>query len=461
MTLASALNASLSGLGVTARRAEVVSTNIANAATEGYARRSLSVVSATGAPGVRIAATERHVETAILGEVRLARADAAGNALLARQIGRLEAAYGKAGTADGVAGSVDRLSNALTTAAAGPASEAALAEVADSASALARQFARASSTVQTIRAEADKQIAADVLTLSSGLAEVGILDRQIASLGASGQDVSSLLDQRQARITALSSIVPIREVTRQDGGTMLVTPGGAVLLDRGAAVFEFTATPTISADRTAPLANLLLDGRPSDTSPDGPLSGGTLSAAFELRDRITTGLQSDLDQLALSIESRLRQADATLPAGMPGLLADDGRAADASRTDGLSTRLDLNVAVDFDLGGALWKLRSGLGSAQPGPTGESRHLLSLKTALQAIPVATAQLSDSLAQKRVAAEDRSATAAARAATFDGQLSATGVNTDAELQNLMQIERAFAANAQVLRAVDDMLQVLLER
>lgn len=38
-------------------------------------------------------------------------------------------------------------------------------------------------------------------------------------------------------------------------------------------------------------------------------------------------------------------------------------------------------------------------------------------------------------------------------------AQGVDTDAEMQKLMIIEQAFAANAQVVTATDEMLQLLL--
>lgn len=461
MSLTSALNSALSGLGVTARRAETVSANIANAGTEGYARRSLSILPSVGMAGVRVTGTERQIDTAVLGELRLSTADSNGTALLARQMLRLEAAIGKAGASDSVAGAIDRLDRALLSAAANPGTDAALAEVSDAASSLARRFASASAGIQTIRAESDSRIAADVASLSSGLAEVAALDRQIALLRSGGQDASSLMDQRQARISALSAIVPLREVTRRDGATMLTTLAGTVLLDRNPPVLAFSPTPVFGADRTAPLSPLLLDGRPVPFTPGGPFSGGSLSASFDLRDRITTTLQTDLDRLAMQVESRLRLADTTLPAGLPGLLTDDGRVGDSSRLAGLSARLDLNAAVDFDAGGALWKVRSGLGATQPSPVGDGRHLHALRDALRDATGAAAGLSESLVQRRVAEEDRAAAAVARSASLSDLAARDGVNTDAELQDLLGIERAFAANAKVLQAVDNMLKTLLER
>ena len=69
--------------------------------------------------------------------------------------------------------------------------------------------------------------------------------------------------------------------------------------------------------------------------------------------------------------------------------------------------------------------------------------------------------DGLGLRRVDAQRDAAQAAARAAVLDEQRAAGGVNTDSELQDLMQVEKAFAANARVLQAVDEMLTFLLSR
>jgi flagellar hook-associated protein 1 FlgK len=39
-------------------------------------------------------------------------------------------------------------------------------------------------------------------------------------------------------------------------------------------------------------------------------------------------------------------------------------------------------------------------------------------------------------------------------------ATGVDSDQELQNLLRIEQAYAANARVLQTIDAMMQRLME-
>ena len=48
MTLSSALNSALTGLNVNSRMSEVISSNIANAATPGYGRRTLETSAHAG-----------------------------------------------------------------------------------------------------------------------------------------------------------------------------------------------------------------------------------------------------------------------------------------------------------------------------------------------------------------------------------------------------------------------------
>ena len=87
MSISSALSNALSGLTASARAAEVVSNNVSNALTEGYARRELGLstrsLGGEGA-GVKVDGVERVQNRTILADRRLADA-AAGNAAVHQQ----------------------------------------------------------------------------------------------------------------------------------------------------------------------------------------------------------------------------------------------------------------------------------------------------------------------------------------------------------------------------------------
>ena len=81
MTLSSALSAAVSGLSASARRADVVSSNIANAQTPGYVRRQVDLAPAgpdSGRSGVQVRGIFRAQDVALLTDRRLAQAASAG-----------------------------------------------------------------------------------------------------------------------------------------------------------------------------------------------------------------------------------------------------------------------------------------------------------------------------------------------------------------------------------------------
>ncbi|MEZ5910819.1 MAG: flagellar basal body rod C-terminal domain-containing protein [Paracoccaceae bacterium] len=62
-------------------------------------------------------------------------------------------------------------------------------------------------------------------------------------------------------------------------------------------------------------------------------------------------------------------------------------------------------------------------------------------------------------ERQAADARASYLGAQYTSLRGLELQSGVDTDAEMQNLLLVEQAYAANAKVVQAVDDMIQTLL--
>lgn len=479
MSVASALSAALTGLTASARRAETVSSNIANAGTDGYVRREVSLQARVIMAGVDVVGTRRNIDLILLSDRRLAGSEAGANDLLSAQLRRIEEAVGTPDSPASIGGSIAALERSLLSAAADPASESRLSAVADATHSLTRHLARATDAIQQVRSDADHRIDTDVKTLNTSLGAIAELNIKIRTDLMSGRDVNSLMDQRQLLVDRVASIVPLREVQRKDQQISLFAINGAQLLDGRAAQFTFSPTRTITpamAPTPGLLSGLMMDGQALNTGPSGPLSGGTLGAAFQLRDGFGVDAQRQLDSVARSLVDRLADpsVDPTRPTASPGLITDAGLAFDPANETGLSARLTLNPAADPARNGAIWRLRDGLGATSPGPAGFADRLLalqqalsdrrapapgSLSTAPQSLASLAALATDRVAQSRLLAEADATRATARAATLSERLAADGVDTDAELQDLMQIEKAYAANARVLQTVDDMLATLL--
>ena len=70
-----------------------------------------------------------------------------------------------------------------------------------------------------------------------------------------------------------------------------------------------------------------------------------------------------------------------------------------------------------------------------------------------------ELVSSVTVRRLTSDTAASFASARADALRTELLRNGVDTDDEMQRLLQIEQAYAANARVIQTVDDMIQTIL--
>ncbi|KAG1713731.1 Flagellar hook-associated protein 1 [Nymphon striatum] len=423
--------------------AEIVSSNVSNSLTDGYGRRSLNlsaaVVGGRGA-GVEIGSVNRLVDRGILADRRLADASLGGFEFLVSTMGRVEDIIGGVGDTNSISARIVNVEAALIDAASDPSSDVRLMSLGTSLKDLANGLNAASRDIQSLRVDADTAISGQVDQLNLSLSQVEQLNKDITSARLSGIDPSGLMDQRQVVIDKIAEIVPIRELDRDNGQVALMTPSGETLLDDGI----------------------------------GKLSGGTLGAAFQTRDVELVSTQNGLDEIAADLISRFQNpaVDPTLVAGQEGLFTDGGAAYDPVNLSGLSGRISLNALVDPAQGGASTNLRDGLNSVTPGASGDATLLQALSAALSS-PMASG-LDLTLQSAAGRASNFEASTGAHRLNFEAELSfsnarwsslkeaeaAGGVDTDYEMQMLLRVEQAYAANARVVQTVESLMQRLME-
>lgn len=481
MTLSTAINSAFSGLTAAGRASGVVSENISNAMTPGYARRTLNLHShGDVAPGVRVGGITRHVDPGILSNRRAADAQFGNAKTISAYHSQIAGLIGTSADADSVFSRLSGFENSLISAVSRPDSVQRLDAVAFGANGLAVALNAASDGVQSARRDADKSIATQVDSLNRALKQVQDLNARITSVGASGGPAASFLDQRQILVDRINEIIPVNVVNRDHGQIALYSDGGAILLDGTAAQLGFEPTSTIVPEMTVEngaLSGLSINGVDIRTSgKNGPLAGGTLSAQFEIRDELAISAQADLDSAARDLIERFQDplVDATRGAGDPGLFTDGGLVFDVTNEIGLSGRIELNVLINPDEGGDSWRLRDGLGAPGPGAAGDATLLQTLGAALGAprtpgsgnfgtgnLTAAdiTNSLLSSAAQNASTAEQTLSFASASQSEFQQIELANGVDTDAELSALLLIEQAYAANARMITVVDEMMQTIL--
>lgn len=482
MSLSASLANALTGLTASARAASVVSSNVSNALTEGYARREVNLspqsLGGTGA-GVKVDSVTRVVDRALLSDRRLADAEAGNTRLKSGFLGRIEDLTGTPEDANSLSARIAALESSLVQAASRPDSQARLQSVVDAANGVTSQLNRLTDALQQERMDADAGIARQVKTLNDSLAGIDRLNAEILAATASGHDATALMDQRQIMIDKVAEIVPVREALRDRGQITLYTTGGAILLEGSPALIGFTPVGVITPDMSigsGALSGFTINGQPVPSGDDGVLGGGTLGALVAIRDDLGPAAQAQLDAVARDLIERFESSgvDPTLASGQPGLLTDNGAPFDPLFEEGLAGRIALNGLVDPNQGGQLWRLRDGLGAATAGNVGDATLLTALGSALatarspasgnfigaaRSASGLAADLLSGFSGARQAEESRESFATARQDALTEMQLSQGVDTDAEMQTLLMVEQSYAANARVLQTIDDLIQQLI--
>lgn len=487
MSITTALANATTGLRAASRAADVVSANISNAMTPGYARRDIVLSSlrlgGDGA-GVQVSGIERAVDPLAIADRRLAEAGFARSEVTRDGLRAIEEAIGTPDDPGSISARAAAFEARLVEAASRPDADERLRLAVDAAERLAATISAAGEDVQTLRGRADASIGTMVDQLNRALVQVDRLNDEIARASGRSGEVGTLEEERQRVIDGIARIVPIRQLPRDSGAVALASTAGLVLLDGKPRSIEFavkgTAEPWMTLEDGA-LSGLSIDGRPVDVAGEGSaLGGGALQAEFDLRDRLGPDAQSALDALARDLVERFQDPglDPTIAAGGAGLFTDAGAALDLvanpDAEEGLALRLGVNAALLPETGGAVWRLRDGVGAAAPGDAGQSALLTALSDRLAAVRApasgplegtarsVTDLVAGTLSTFGIARQAEEGETAFRGALLDGlreREAASGVDTDDEMQKLLLIEQTYGANAKVVQTLDKLMTTLL--
>jgi flagellar hook-associated protein 1 FlgK len=342
MSLGQALYTAMSGLRATQASLALVASNVANAETPGYVRKTLNQV--TGITGdfgssVRINGVNRELDQYLLTQVRTETSGAAYADVRSSYLANLQTVYGNPDET----GTLEAAFNTLTTAVQGLStssdSQSARVGVVNAAQLMAQQLNATTQGIQSLRANAETGINDSVITANNAMAQIAIINTQLQNNGGTDSSTASLLDQRDQYINQLSQLFDIRVVTNDLNQVTVFTNSGVQLVGTEAAKLSFnpqgTVTPNTlyNADPTkSNLGTITIDfphGGSYDMVANNAIRSGKIAAYLELRDNTLVKAQAQVDQLAASMSSAL--SDKTT----------DGVAAPASALPATGFDLDL------------------------------------------------------------------------------------------------------------------------
>ncbi len=481
MSLSSALLTAKSSLAATSKQTSVVSSNIARANDPDYSRRTASLVS--GPYGSLYVGISRSADEALFNRFIQSNSTASSSSILAGGLDRLSSLY----SADNYSGSpsalIGDLRDALQTYAASPSNSALGDSVVSTAQSLANALNAGTKQIQSLRNDADREIADSVASINDLLAKFEKVNQEIVGGTRANRDVSDYMDQRDAILKQLSGEIGITTMMRGDNDMVIFAENGVTLFETTARKVSFEQS-TVLAPGISGKA-VLVDGVPLNHETfDQPYGTGRLSGLLQLRDQIAPQYQMQLDEIARNLVTMFAESDQTgVGADKTGLFSWTGSpdVPGAGMSAGIAGSIKVSPAFVASEGGSALLLRDG-GANGPdykynseGSAGFSERLRALNEAFSepmAFDPATGLSASSslmdysassiswLEGKRQKANSEFSYNATVATQADAALSnANGVDMDTEMALLLDLEHSYQASSRVLTTISAMLDDLL--
>lgn len=352
MSLSSALGAAMSGLNVSQSGIDITARNIANVGTPGYTRKVQQQVNALAGGegiGVRREAAQRQIDEFLQQQLRTASAGTAALNIKSSMLSRIDSMFGTPNSNSSIAGAISSLATMLQELVNNPESDSARQSLLNEAGNLAAKMNRMSDTIQDMRLEAERNIAAGVEQANALLQTIANVNNQISQRQAGSMSVGDLQDKRDMAIDELSRLMDVKVVNRDDGTVTVFTSGGQLLLDRTPVELTFDERTQIDATSTYENGGMgtirLVSGSNSiDLIAAGAIRSGTLAGHVEMRDKVLPQAQAQLDELAAQLALALSEETVTSDAAVDG-------AAEGFEIDTASMLSGNTISLTYSVGG--------------------------------------------------------------------------------------------------------------
>lgn len=315
MSLDIARSIAFSGLSSTSVQISVTSSNISNADTTGYtkktANQSSSVTNGVGT-GVTVTGITSTVDKLLLKSLVGADSDLGSADTTNTYLTSLEKLYGStsstssSSTGTSLANSIASLESALSSLASTPSSASLQTNVVSALDDVTSQLRETSSGIQKLRANADQDISSSISDVNTDLQNIADLNAEIKQTAAAGQSTADLEDQRNTALQDVASKMNISYYTASNGDLQVYTTTGQTLVDSSAHKISYTAAANVSSSTTytagsssSGFSAITVNG----VDITSQITGGSIGGLITLRDKTLPAAQSQLDQLATQLAS--------------------------------------------------------------------------------------------------------------------------------------------------------------
>lgn len=439
--------------------------NLANVNNPNYAEENVQIAentplqTSTGDEGTGVeAVTITSMRDALL-DAQIASEDSVTGSLSAQQTALQQAeAYlneslsssatdstSAATSANGLTADLNSFFNSLQTLSANPSSIPDRQAVVQSAQQLAEQFNNVSSGLTTVNDSLNATVQDSVTTVNQDLSQIADLNQQIMEAQSAGASAEQLTDQREKLIENLSGYANIT-TTPQGDGSVTVSLGGLTMVSEGQVTDGLTATTT--------------SGQPAQvTAQSGGalnLTSGSIEGNITAQSGAIATLSNSIDTLASSLITSVNQvyqngydlngnnlqSQFFTGTGASDIAVNQTVATDPSTFQAAGTQGNPgDNTIVLQMANLANQSMAGLGN-QTLSQNYSDAVDQFGSSLQSV---NEQLSNSQSVSQMLTTQRS--------------SASGVNEDTELANLLQFQKAYEASAELISTVNQMLTTVI--
>jgi flagellar hook-associated protein 1 len=464
VSLFNVLNMAGQSLSVEQEATAVAGQNLSNVNNSAYADQQLQVQAAAplqttiGQEGTGVEATSiTQLWDSLLNSQITAEGSVTGSltaqqsalqqaeAYLDEQLSSASSSASSVSSNNGLTADLSNFFGALQTLTTNPSNISDRQAVVQSAQQLAEQFNSISSGLDTVASGLNTTIQNGVSSANHDMTEIASLNQQIMQAQNSGGTANDLVDQREKLIENLAGFVNITTSAQSDGAVN-ISIGGVTMVDGG-------NTPDSLGTYTNASGVLLVQAQNAGTPLT--LSGGSIEGAITTASGALPDLQNSINNLATQLINQFNSVysggydlngtsnqtfftgQSASDIGVNSTVVNDPTTFQAAGTSGNPG----DNTVVLNLANLATQTISGLNNQTFG----ENYAETVGTFGSAQQSVNDQLSNSTSVSQMLTQQRT--------------SETGVNTDTEMTNLMQFQKAYEASAELVTTVNQMLEAVI--
>ena len=299
MVISVALSTALTGIQAAQTTINTIADNVTNANTPGYTEKTAplqNIVAGGGiGGGVMTQTVTRRVDELLNRDIRRETSTLGTSDITNQFFQDIQNLIGTTQSGGLINTSVSSLQDSLNALAVSPSDPSLQQAATDAASQAAQTINRVESSVQTMRSNADSQIATAIQTVNQNLLQIQTLNQQIARANALGQPIGDLQDQRDQAIANVAQYIGIQTFTRDDGETAVYTTRGRALVDGVANTLSYTPAAS-GVSSSTPFSPITIDHVGTDIT--GEITSGKLAGLIQMRDQVLPEISKELNVVA-------------------------------------------------------------------------------------------------------------------------------------------------------------------